>query len=213
MSEITIGVLAIQGAFIEHIQKLKRLGVGTREVRKPEHMVGLDGLIIPGGESTTIGAVAKEWALLEPLKDFVIQQHKPVWGTCAGMIFLSNKVTSQKEGGQSLIGGLDTEVDRNHFGRQLQSFESPLILSKEILDPDLEKGAATPAVFIRAPCVTKVGKDVKILATLPEESKVVAVREKDILATAFHPELTPDLRWHKYFVNMVTNYKNKSKLM
>ncbi len=198
MGDVTIGVLALQGAFAEHIKMLRQLDVTAREVRKPEELVGLDGLIIPGGESTTMALVAERWGLVQPLKAWV-QAGKPTWGTCAGMILLSDRATGQKQGGQALIGGLDVTVNRNYFGRQIDSFEADLQV------PAL---GDTPvhAVFIRAPAITQTGPDVDILATLIDNAGqrvIVAVQAGPILATAFHPELTDDLRWHELFVGMV----------
>ncbi|MBI3960142.1 MAG: pyridoxal 5'-phosphate synthase glutaminase subunit PdxT [Chloroflexi bacterium] len=198
MNNLTIGVLALQGAFAEHMKMLRRLGVEARAVRKPEELAGLDGLIIPGGESTTMALVAERWGLVQPLKAWV-QAGRPTWGTCAGMILLSDRATGQKQGGQALIGGLDVTVNRNYFGRQIDSFEAELSV------PALGD-APVHAVFIRAPAVTQTGPDVDILADLTDsagQSVVVAVQAGPILATAFHPELTDDLRWHELFVGMV----------
>jgi len=153
----------------------------------------LDGLIIPGGESTTMGLVAERWGLVEPLRAWV-HGGRPTWGTCAGMILLAERATGQKQGGQPLIGGLDVTVNRNYFGRQIDSFETTLIVAG--FDPP-----ECPAVFIRAPGITEVGPEVEVLAELPE-SVIVAVRQGVILATAFHPELTPDVRWHELFLTM-----------
>jgi 5'-phosphate synthase pdxT subunit len=192
--QVRIGVLALQGAFAEHVAILRRLGVDAVEVRTPEQMEGLDGLILPGGESTTMGLVAERWGLVEPLRAWV-HGGKPTWGTCAGMILLADHATGQKQGGQPLIGGLHVTVNRNYFGRQVDSFETTLNVS--CFDP-----APSPGVFIRAPAITELGKDVEILAELPGPV-YVAVRQGPILATAFHPELTPDTRWHELFVEMV----------
>jgi 5'-phosphate synthase pdxT subunit len=189
-----VGVLALQGAFIEHIAMLRRAGADAVEVRKPEQLAGLDGLIIPGGESTAMGLVAERWGLVEPLRAWV-HSGQPTWGTCAGMILLAERATGQKQGGQPLLGGLDVTVNRNYFGRQVDSFETTLTVAG--FDPP-----ECPAVFIRAPGITAVGPDVEVLATLPGPV-VVAVRQGVILATAFHPELTPDLRWHKLFLEML----------
>jgi len=194
----TIGVLALQGAFAEHIQILERLGVSAREVRKPEELDGLDGLIIPGGESTSMALVAERWGLVEPLRDWV-QEGKPVWGTCAGLILLANHADGQKRGGQTLIGGLDVTVNRNYFGRQTDSFVTTLDVPQLGAEP-------VPAVFIRAPAITALGPQVESLASLDGqdgESICVAARQASILVTAFHPELTGDLRWHRYFLKMV----------
>ncbi|MBN1680482.1 MAG: pyridoxal 5'-phosphate synthase glutaminase subunit PdxT [Anaerolineae bacterium] len=184
-----IGVLALQGAFIEHEKTLRSLGARAVEVRLPEQLAGLDALIIPGGESTTIGKLAVTFRLLEPLRDFAV--HKPVWGTCAGMILLANDIGRD----QPLIGVMDIKVDRNAFGRQVDSFETDLTV------PEL--GAAPfHAVFIRAPLVTGVGEHAHVLARL-DDGGIVAVRQGHWLATAFHPELTPDDRFHRYFLREV----------
>ncbi len=205
MSEVRLGVLALQGAFREHIAMLKRLNVEAAEVRLAQELDDLDGLIIPGGESTSMGLVAERWGLVEPLRRWV-QRGKPTWGTCAGMILLAENATGQKLGGQALIGGLDVTVNRNYFGRQVDSFEA-----------DLEVPALgdSPfhAVFIRAPAITAVAQGIETLATVASlgeetESVIAAVRKGPILATAFHPELTDDLRWHRYFVKVVTDYKS-----
>jgi 5'-phosphate synthase pdxT subunit len=194
---MTIGVLALQGAFLEHEAMLRRLDVQTVQVRKPEQLVGLDGLIIPGGESTTMGLVAARCGLVEPLKAWV-HSGKPTWGTCAGMILLSERAIGQKAGGQPLIGGLDVTVNRNYFGRQNESFET--FLTVPVLgDPPIR------AVFIRAPTIVETGATVEVLATAPGrgEEVIAAVQQGNLLATAFHPELTDDLRWHAYFLALL----------
>ena len=194
---VTIGVLALQGAFVEHEAMVRRLGAQAVQVRKPEQLAGLDGLIIPGGESTTMGLVAERWGLVEPLRAWV-RSGKPTWGTCAGMIMLADRATGQKEGGQTLLGGLDVTVNRNYFGRQNESFETWLTV------PAL--GAAPiRAVFIRAPAIVATGAGVDVLVAVPGrgEDVIAAVRQGNILATAFHPELTDDLRWHALFLAMV----------
>jgi 5'-phosphate synthase pdxT subunit len=185
-----IGVLALQGAFIEHEKKLRELGVDAVEVRLPEDLEGLDGLIIPGGESTTIGKLAVEYGLVEPLRQFA--QKKPTWGTCAGMIFLAKNIGIDK---QPILGLMDIHVNRNAFGRQVDSFEADLPVSV-LGDEPLH------AVFIRAPVVTKADEGVDILARLPD-GRIVAVQQGHLLATAFHPELTDDNRLHQYFLHMV----------
>jgi len=206
MGDMTIGVLALQGAFAEHEKMLQRLGVTAREVRRPEALDGLDGLIIPGGESTTMALVAERWGLVQPLRAWV-QAGRPTWGTCAGMILLSDRATGQKQGGQALIGGLDVTVSRNYFGRQIDSFEA------ELEAPAL--GAApVHAVFVRAPAITEIGPGVDVLSLLPTDAGqriVVAVRSGPILATAFHPELTDDLRWHEFFVRMVVEHSQAAE--
>jgi len=193
----TIGVLALQGAFREHAAMLVQAGARVVEVRKPEELEGLDGLVIPGGESTAMGLIAQRWGLVEPLRAWVHSGH-PTWGTCAGMIMLAERASGQKEGGQPLLGGLDVTVNRNHFGRQLQSFETQLDVPALGSEP-------VHAVFIRAPGIVSVGEGVEILARFGEKAAdgvIVAVRQGPLLATAFHPELTDDLRWHDYFVSM-----------
>lgn len=193
----TIGVLALQGAFVEHIHLLRSLGVAAIEIRKPEQLAHLDGLIMPGGESTTMGLIAERWGLVKPLRQWV-HSGRPTWGTCAGMILLAERATGQKQGGQPLLGGLDVTVNRNYFGRQTASFETLLAVS-------LFGDPPSPAVFIRAPAVTEVGTGVDVLATLPMatgETVIVVLRQGAILATAFHPELTNDTRWHHLFLQM-----------
>ena len=194
---VTIGVLALQGAFVEHEAMVRRLGACAVQVRKPEQLVGLDGLILPGGESTTMGLVAERWGLVEPLRAWV-RSGRPTWGTCAGMIMLSDRAIGQKEGGQTLVGGLDVTVNRNYFGRQNESFETWLIV------PVLG-GAPIRAVFIRAPAIVETGSAGEVLAPVPGrgEDVIAAVRQGNILATAFHPELTDDLRWHALFLAIV----------
>ncbi len=186
-----IGVLALQGAFIEHRKALERLGVDVVEVRLPADLEGLDGLIIPGGESTTIGKLAVEYGLLEPLTTFA--RAKPVWGTCAGMIFMARDIGLQ----QPLLGLMDISVERNAFGRQVDSFETNLDIE------GLNGGGPFPAVFIRAPRITSVQNgDVRVLARL-EDGTAVAARQGHWLVTSFHPELSDDDRLHRYFVDMV----------
>lgn len=184
-----IGVLALQGAFIEHNKMLARLGVTAVEVRLPHQLAELDGLIIPGGESTTIGKLASAYGLIEPLRQFAAA--KPTWGTCAGMIFLAKNIDRQ----QPILGSMGITVDRNAFGRQIDSFETDLAIA-EIGDQPFH------AVFIRAPVVTAVDAPVEVLARL-DDGRIVAVRQRHLLATAFHPELTDDLRLHSYFCGIV----------
>jgi pyridoxal 5'-phosphate synthase pdxT subunit len=186
---INIGVLALQGAFIEHEKTLRDLGVNPVEVRLPDQLDGLDALIIPGGESTTIGKLAVAFNLLEPLRRFA--QEKPVWGTCAGLIMLAKDIGRS----QPLIGVMDVKVNRNAFGRQVDSFETDLDV------PELGQ-APFHAVFIRAPLVTGVSDGVQILSTI-DNGGIVAVRQGHWLGTAFHPELTPDNRFHRYFLTRV----------
>ena len=192
-----IGVLALQGAFREHADLLRRLGADAVEVRKPEQLARLDGSIIPGGESTTMGLVAERWGLVEPLRTWV-QAGRPTWGTCASMILLAERATGQKQGGQPLLGGLDVTVNRNYFGRQAASFEVAL-------ESPQVPGGPFRAVFIRAPAIVETGPGVASLAEVVGhgEKVVVAVRQGNLLATAFHPELTDDPRRHQLFLEMV----------
>jgi len=189
-----IGVLALQGDFAEHIAMLKRLNVDTTEVRLPEHLEGLDGLIMPGGESTTIGKLAVAYDLMEPLKLF--GQRRAIWGTCAGAIFISKDIGRD----QPLLGLMDIKVERNAFGRQVDSFETDLDI------PELKQATHTDtpyhAVFIRAPIIESVQGDAKILASVPD-GRIVAAQQGHLLATSFHPELTDDTRFHEYFLSLV----------
>ena len=188
-----IGVLALQGDFAEHIVMLRRIGVEATEVRKAEQLTDLDGLIIPGGESTTIGKLATDFGLMEPLRAF--GQHKAIWGTCAGAIFLSKDARRQ----QPLLGLMDITVERNAFGRQVDSFEVDLPMAEiEAFDP--ERGPYH-AVFIRAPLIEAVHAGTKVLSAL-EDGRIVAARQGRWLATVFHPELTNDERFHRYFVQI-----------
>jgi 5'-phosphate synthase pdxT subunit len=177
---VTVGVLALQGGFEAHVKALGRLDIPAREVRTAGDLDGLDALIIPGGESTTIGLGVEREGLAEPLADFV-RSGRPVLGTCAGMIMLD----------RDHLGLLDVAVRRNAFGRQLASFEAEL---------DFE-GRPLHAVFIRAPWVEEAGDDVEVLAEV--DGHPVAVRQGNILAVAFHPELTEDLRLHRWLVDKV----------
>lgn len=185
-----IGVLALQGAFIEHVKMLRQLNVTAREVRLPHHLDELDGLIVPGGESTTIGKLANEYGLMSPLRSFA--RAKPTWGTCAGMIFLAKEIGIER---QPILGAMDIAVDRNAFGRQIDSFETDLVIAGLSPEP-------FHAVFIRAPVVTAAGDGVEVLARL-DAGQIVAVRQEHLLATSFHPELTDDLRLHSLFCVIV----------
>lgn len=211
-----IGVLALQGSFREHIAILNKIDqVISSEVRTESELEMVDGLVIPGGESTTMALVAEKWGLLPALRRFA-SEGKPMWGTCAGLIFLADRATGQKEGGQALVGGLDCLVHRNFFGAQINSFETMLECPTELKgykDSGVESDKFR-AVFIRAPAITEVGPTVQVLATysLSEEeqgmaqgtqSVVVAVRSGNLVATSFHPELTADTRWHRYFSDIV----------
>ena len=192
-----IGVLALQGAFIEHIKMLRRLGVEAVEVRLPADLDSLDGLIIPGGESTTIGKLAVEYGLIDPLRQFA--EKRPTWGTCAGMIFLAKDLGKNV---QPILGVMDMTVNRNAFGRQIDSFEADL-------DVSIFAGSPYHAVFIRAPVVTSVQPNVEVLGKLDDE-RIVAVQQEHLLATAFHPELTDDLRFHQYFLEIINTGSSAS---
>jgi pyridoxal 5'-phosphate synthase pdxT subunit len=189
-----IGVLALQGAFIEHVQALGRVGVEAVEVRRPADLEGVDGLIIPGGESTTIGKLIERFGLRDPILDLA-RAGAPVWGTCAGMILLARKVDeTTRARSQPLLSLMDITVQRNAFGSQLDSFETTLAMPA-VDDTPL------PAVFIRAPVVASAGSDVEVLARL-EDGTIVAARQGNVFATAFHPELTGDDRIHRWFASM-----------
>lgn len=188
-----IGVLALQGDFAEHVAMLQQLKVETAEVRLPEHLKSLDGLIIPGGESTTIGKLATDFHLIEPLQQFGLRH--AIWGTCAGAIFLSKDARRS----QPLLNLMDITVERNAFGRQIDSFEADLDV------PELKRatGQSQPyhAIFIRSPIIESVGSAAKILASTADH-KIVAAQQGHLLATSFHPELTPDTRFHEYFLSL-----------
>ncbi|MFN3742686.1 MAG: pyridoxal 5'-phosphate synthase glutaminase subunit PdxT [Anaerolineales bacterium] len=188
-----IGVLALQGDFQEHIQMLQRLGVEAVEVRLPRQLEGLDGLIIPGGESTTIGKLMVDFDLLKPIRDF--SRSHAIWGTCAGAILLSKDVHRS----QPLLGLMDITIQRNAFGRQVASFEADLDV------PELNRLGESPrpyhAIFIRAPIIESVYGEARVLATLPD-GRIVAAQQGHLLATSFHPELTADTRFHEYFLSL-----------
>ena len=190
-----VGVLALQGDFAEHLAFLRRLGAEGVEVRLPSHLDDIGALIIPGGESTTIGKLAHAFDLLDPLR--VFGQTRPIWGTCAGAIFLSKNTLED----QHLLGLMDITVERNAFGRQADSFES------EIPVPVLENPETPfPAIFIRAPLIARVGPEVDILARLlnnDDSGIIVAAKQGHFLATSFHPELTGDDRFHRFFLSLM----------
>lgn len=190
----TIGVLALQGAFIEHVRKLRQLGVDAREVRLPVDLDDAAGLIIPGGESTTIGKLIDRFELRAPIM-CMAAEGKPIWGTCAGMILLGRAVDEDTRAqSQPLLGLMDLTVRRNAFGTQLDSFETELDIP--VLGPE-----PAPAVFIRAPVVSTIGPAVEVLSRLPD-GRIVAVRQGMLVATAYHPELTDDLRMHRWFAEL-----------
>ena len=191
---VTIGVLALQGDFAEHEAILKRLGAVVREVRLPADLEGLDGLIIPGGESTTITRLMAMYGLLEPLRAFA--SRKPLWGTCAGMIVMAKQATDLDREGLEVM---DISVERNAFGRQVDSFETDLDFA-EI------EGEPVHAIFIRAPLILSTGPAVQVLAQL-QDGRVVAAKEGHLMVTSFHPELTNDLRLHEYFVSLAESTK------
>ena len=185
-----IGILALQGAFREHAQAFERLGAQPVEVRLPRQIEGLDGLVIPGGESTTISLLLDSYDLRQPIIDMA-EQGLPIWGTCAGMIMLAKGL---QDGRVRSLGLMDIQVVRNAFGRQIDSFEVDLPI------PVLGERPFR-AVFIRAPIVSAVGEGVEVLARLPD-GRIAATRQGKLLASAFHPELTSDLRFHRLFLDM-----------
>jgi len=199
-----IGVLALQGSFIEHIALLERLGVEPPAVKLPKDLVGLDGLIIPGGESTTIGKLAATYKLMDELKRLG-EDGLPMWGTCAGMILLTREI---EEANQPHLDLMDIAVERNAFGRQVESFEADLLIpALDVVSSEEERGKSFHAVFIRAPWIKRAGEGVEVLAAL-EEGVIVAARQGNLLATAFHPELTEDTRFHRYFLKIIeSGYK------
>ncbi|KAL9612800.1 MAG: hypothetical protein Q9167_002635 [Letrouitia subvulpina] len=269
--EITVGVLALQGAFHEHIKLLHQAAVQLLantsdswrfvEVRTPDELTVCDALIIPGGESTTLSLVAARSGLLEPLREFVKTDRKPTWGTCAGLILLAESANRTKKGGQDLIGGLDVRVSRNYFGRQADSFEEDVKLPFLSHGEPSSNGEAFRCVFIRAPVVEKIlpsvfgeqkeesiradtviapAKDrdelnqgatdwpVEILANLPsrvakaaketrltmtkeELGDIIAVRQRNVFGTSFHPELTTDARIHTWWLRQAKDITLRSK--
>ncbi|GAB6178985.1 pyridoxal 5'-phosphate synthase glutaminase subunit PdxT [Desulfotomaculum defluvii] len=187
---MVIGVLALQGAFIEHQKSLAACGVDSVQVRNPKELENIQGLIIPGGESTTMGKLMNQFDLFEPI---IEKAHigLPIFGTCAGLIMLAKKIVGST---QPRLNLMDIEVERNAFGRQVESFETDLSI------PDL-RNEPIRAVFIRAPYIKSVSKDVKVLAKY--EDKIVLAQQDNYLAAAFHPELTKDLILHQHFLNMI----------
>lgn len=188
-----IGVLALQGDFREHLVAAKNAGHAALTVRRPEELAEVDALILPGGESTTIAQLARTFNLMQPIRDR-IKSGMPVYGSCAGMILLADRIIDGSDG-QETFGGIDMTVRRNAFGRQVDSFESDLDF----------QGANLHAVFIRAPWVEEFGATVEVLSSFKttQGSHAVAVRQGRLLATSFHPELTGDLRVHRYFFDQV----------
>ena len=192
-----IGVLALQGDVPEHLRALQQAGARAVPVRRPEELHQLDGLVIPGGESTTLWRLSVAFDMLEPLRK-LIASGLPAFGSCAGMIMLADRLADGVTG-QLTFGGIDMTVRRNAFGRQVDSFESDITLSG--LGPD--DAGTLRAVFIRAPWVEQNGENVAVLGTEERTGRIVAVRQGQLLATAFHPELTPDRRIHELFVDIV----------
>jgi len=188
----TVGVLAIQGDYREHRTLLESLGADVKEIRLPDQLDAVDGLIIPGGESTTIVQLIDIYNMREKLRERVLNEGMPTWGTCAGMIVMAHKLSDHRPDPLKLM---NIEVSRNAFGRQVDSFETDL----EVEDMD---GPPYHAVFIRAPVVDTIGEGVRIISSL-DDGRPVAVRQGHMLATAFHPELTNDPRMHKLFLQMV----------
>jgi pyridoxal 5'-phosphate synthase pdxT subunit len=191
---LRIGVLALQGAFAEHLDVLRRVGAEPVAVRLPAHVEGLSGLVLPGGESTTMRKLIERWGLRDPILDLA-RRGAPLLGTCAGMILLSSEIV---DGDEPVLPLLDVAVRRNAFGRQLESFES------ELQVPMLGD-APVRGVFIRAPVVERVGEDVDVMARL-DDGRVVAIRQRNVLATAFHPELAGELRFHRLLTTMAGVY-------
>ena len=188
---VRVGVLAVQGDFIEHSHALERVGLESVEIRLPEELESVDGLIIPGGESTTIVQLIDIYKFRDSLKA-KSSKGFPIWGTCAGMIVMASELTDKRP---DPLQQMDIVVTRNAFGRQVDSFEADISVS------GIDDGPFR-AVFIRAPIVTKVGKQVEVLSKL-DNGNAVAVRQKNLLATAFHPELTSDSRMHLLFAKMI----------
>lgn len=190
---MNVGILALQGAFIEHEKIVRQLGHDVTQVRLPQHLERVDRLIIPGGESTTIGKLLVAYKLLEPIRERA-QHEMPIWGTCAGMILLAKQIAEGRPEGQPALSLMDITARRNAFGRQLDSFEADLTV---------EELGETPfrAVFIRAPLIDDVGAGVQPLARL-DDGRIVAAQQGRLMATAFHPELTKDSRFHQLFLDM-----------
>lgn len=195
-----VGVLALQGDFEEHVSMLRRLGVEAVEVRLPRHLEGLDGVILPGGESTTIVRLIDEYDLRQPLRAFA-EAGGAIWGTCAGMIVLGRRVPDLD---RPPLGLMDLTVRRNAFGRQIESFEAQVEVQGMA-------GGPFPAVFIRAPRIEEVGPGVEVLATL-DDGAMVSARQDHLLATAFHPELTDDTRFHRLFLELASGARARARL-
>ena len=204
-----IGVLALQGDVREHLRALEAAGAHAVPVRRPEELGGLDGIVIPGGESTTIAKLARTFAVLEPLRSS-IRAGLPAYGSCAGMILLADALQDGAQE-QETIGGLDVVVRRNAFGRQVDSFEADLRPDGDWAD---DAGPPLHAVFIRAPWVERAGPGVTVLARISggeADGRIVAVRQGDLVATSFHPEISGDTRVHRYFVDLVRSARSRAR--
>jgi pyridoxal 5'-phosphate synthase pdxT subunit len=195
--KLRVGVLALQGDFEAHLKMLAELGVEGKAVRLPKHLDNLDGIILPGGESTTIGKLMVLYGLDEPLQQ-KIRERFPIWGTCAGLILLARETDNALEG-QPLLASMHIRIRRNAFGSQRESFETDLSV------PEIGE-APFHAFFIRGPAIESVGPEVEVLATL-DDGTIVAVREGHLLGTAFHPEIGGDPRFHQYFLRIVQSVK------
>ncbi|HEY7941239.1 MAG TPA: pyridoxal 5'-phosphate synthase glutaminase subunit PdxT [Candidatus Limnocylindrales bacterium] len=199
MDGIRIGVLALQGAFAEHVAMLRQVGATPVEVRLPADLADVAGLILPGGESTTMRRLIERWGLRQPILDLA-QSGAPLYGTCAGMILLADEIT---DGDAPVLPLLDVAIKRNAFGRQLDSFETDLVVPVLGTDP-------VHAIFIRAPVLERVGPEVDVLASLPD-GRVVAVRQGHVLATAFHPELAGEPRFHRLLMTMAEAFREPAE--
>ena len=188
-----IGILALQGAFIEHIQMFGQIGVKAVEIRLPGQLEHIGGLVIPGGESTTMMKLMHDYDLVAPVKKLAAR-HIPIWGTCAGMICLAKHAINPDSSAMETLALMDITVRRNAFGRQVDSFEAELQIAGL-------PGGYFHGVFIRAPYIAKAGSGVQVLATLPD-GEIVAARQRNLLATSFHPELSGDPRIHRYFAEI-----------
>ena len=200
MADIKVGVLALQGAFREHLKAIIKCGAYAEEIKFPKQLASINGLIIPGGESTTISKLLKKYGFKAYLDDFY-NVGKPIFGTCAGLIILAKEIKGEKSGFG--YGYIDIEVERNAYGRQIDSFEEFVDLN---LNHDLD-GRRFKAIFIRAPRILKVGSDVKVLGRV--DNNIVLAREKSVLVSTFHPELENDIRVHQYFVDMIKKFIKK----
>lgn len=184
-----IGVLSLQGGVVEHIDHIKKLGYEAVEVKKVEDLKSINGLILPGGESTAIGKILRDRSLLDPIREMILSE-LPVWGTCAGMVLLAKDIENEEH---THISAMDIKVRRNAYGRQIDSFETTEIIEEVSTNP-------IPLVFIRAPYIISCGDKVKIIHKV--NGNIVAARENNILVTSFHPELTENVEFHKYFLSM-----------